>query len=243
MIKHYNQQGQNNGNYIDGRCSKQYFCKCGNKIHFATALYGLGNCKTCSHKGKKRPEHSKRMSGKNHPNYIQEKHEKHYCIEGCGNEICYYNWKDGNGRCKSCARKGVLHPHFGKHRSVVTCKLISKHLKGKYSGKNSGRFGKLSPHGKRIKYRGICFRSSWEVLYTKWLDKQHIKWLYESKTFDLGNTTYTPDFYLPKTDEYIEIKGWWWERTLKKFKLFKKLYPKVNIKVLMRLKLKKLGVL
>jgi hypothetical protein len=76
------------------------------------------------------------------------------------------------------------------------------------SGKNSHRFGKPPIHGKRIRYKDICFRSSWEVAYAKYLDKNQIKWLYESKTFDLGNCTYTPDFYLPEKNEYIEIKGY-----------------------------------
>ena len=52
-----------------------------------------------------------------------------------------------------------------------------------------------------------------------------------------------PDFYLPETDEYIEIKGWWWGSGKKRFDLFKKNYPKIDIKVLMKPDLKKIGVL
>jgi len=86
-------------------------------------------------------------------------------------------------------------------------------------------------------------KSSWEIVYAKWLDKQNIKWLYESKTFDLGNTTYTPDFYLPETEEYIEIKGYWRDDAKKKFNLFKKKFKDIKILIYNELKLKKLGVI
>ena len=44
----------------------------------------------------------------------------------------------------------------------------------------------------------------------------------EIKTFDLGYTTYTPDFYLSETKEYIEIKGWVTDKDKAKFKGFTK---------------------
>ncbi|KKL59181.1 hypothetical protein LCGC14_2217940 [marine sediment metagenome] len=86
-------------------------------------------------------------------------------------------------------------------------------------------------------------RSSYEIAYAKWLDKQNIKWKYESKTFDLGNTTYTPDFYLPKTNKYIEIKGYWREDAKKKFKKFKTIYSETKIQVLNYQKIIKKGIL
>lgn len=47
-------KGKNSGTYIDGRCSKTYYCpKCGKKINYKTALYASGLCKSCSHKGNK----------------------------------------------------------------------------------------------------------------------------------------------------------------------------------------------
>lgn len=51
------------------RKSKQYYCKCGNKIHYSTYFYGSGECKSCALKDKKRPDISKRVSGKGNPNY------------------------------------------------------------------------------------------------------------------------------------------------------------------------------
>jgi predicted nuclease of restriction endonuclease-like RecB superfamily len=94
---------------------------------------------------------------------------------------------------------------------------------------------------KKKKYKSIWMRSSWEVAYAKWCDRNRIKWLYEPKTFDLGNCTYTPDFYLPETDTYVEIKGYWRDRSKLKFELFKKTYD--NILLLKEKNLIELGVL
>jgi hypothetical protein len=86
-------------------------------------------------------------------------------------------------------------------------------------------------------------RSTWEVKFAQWLDKNKIKWQYESKTFNLRNCTYTPDFYLPQTKEYIEIKGWWRDNAKKKFKLFREKYKKIKIIILMKPDLLKLKIL
>ena len=116
--------------------------------------------------GKKRPELSEEMIGKNNPNYEHGKTGKNKCIK-CGDNIC-----DNATRCSCCANK----------------------LK----------------HGKRFKYKNIWMRSTWEISFAKWCDKNKILWEYEKKSFNLGkNCTYTPDFYLFNYDKYIEVKGYW----------------------------------
>ena len=51
-------------------------------------------------------------------------------------------------------------------------------------------------------------RSGYEVIYANWLMKNDIDFEYEPRCFKIGNgKRYTPDFYLVKTDEWIEIKG------------------------------------
>jgi hypothetical protein len=133
-------------------------------------------------------------------------------------------------------------PMFGKHHTEKTKKLMTINRIGKYRGRKSSRFGKSS-HGRWGNYKGIRMRSSWEIKYAKYLDKNKISWQYESKTFDLGNTTYTPDFYLSKTNEYIEIKGFWRIDAKKKFKQFKKQYSKIKITVLREKDLKDLQII
>jgi hypothetical protein len=105
-------------------------------------------------------------------------------------------------------------------------------IKAARSGKNNHRFGKIAVHGKGAYYKNIWMRSSYEIEFALWLDKQEFDWQYESKTFDLGNTTYTPDFYLPEFNLWIEVKGFWRDDAKAKFELFKQIYCGERIKVL-----------
>jgi len=143
------------------------------------------------------------------------------------------------------ARKNSYYDVWNKGTIGLYSKEYRKKLSDNHAdfrGKKSGTFGKIY-HGKSGKYKGIWMRSSWEIAYAKYLDRQRIKWIYESKTFDLGETTYTPDFYLPEQDLYIEIKGYWREDALKKFKIFKKLYKNIKLSILEKKELQKLGII
>lgn len=56
-------------------------------------------------------------------------------------------------------------------------------------------------------------RGTWEVKFAEWLNKQNILWkrkIYITYKDDMGiRRTYTPDFYIPYTGLYIEIKGYY----------------------------------
>lgn len=140
--------------------------------------------------------------------------------------------------------------HYTRKSKIKLSQLHKLHIsqtrvtRGLSKGKNNPGFGRLPKqvsHWNR--YSGHNMRSSWETSYAKYLDKNNIKWQYEPQTFNLGRATYTPDFYLPKEDRYIEIKGYWRPEALLKFNLFKSKHPLVNIIVLYESDLKKLGVL
>ncbi len=86
------------------------------------------------------------------------------------------------------------------------------------------------------------FAHSSEEEFAKLLDFYRIRWLYEPKTFILecdseGNITsaFTPDFYLPDFDLYIELTTQR-QRLVnyknRKIKRLKELYPNVNIKMI-----------
>ena len=135
----------------------------------------------------------------------------------CGNLL--KNYQPRVKMCRECYRKFIKNP------------------------RNNPNFGRLSQPIKRIYYKEICMRSSYETKFAYFLDCSGHDWLYESKTFDLGNTTYTPDFYLPKFNCYIEIKGWFHGKCKEKFLKFKKIYPKINIKLLMQKELQEIGII
>lgn len=81
-----------------------------------------------------------------------------------------------------------------------------------------------------------------EEEFARMLDFYQIDWLYEPETFPLewdseGNVTeaFTPDFYLPEQDLYVELttqkqKLVW--RKNKKVRRLKELYPEVNVKII-----------
>ena len=58
------------------------------------------------------------------------------------------------------------------------------------------------------KYNGITFRSKLEAKYAKAFDSLNIPWIYENVGFEFDDgTCYCPDFYLPDTGQYFEVKG------------------------------------
>lgn len=58
-------------------------------------------------------------------------------------------------------------------------------------------------------YKDTLFRSYWESDFAKLLDAKSIPWEYEKHTFELDKDKryrYTPDFYIPIINKFIEIK-------------------------------------
>jgi len=190
-------------------------------------------CRKCQDK-----RHSKMMRGKNnnfygkhyykenHPNWKGNnaiKRKKYFCIT-CNKQIGYQCWNNTK-KCRSCNKIGENNPMFGK------------------SGKLSPTYGRICIPPKAGNYKNIRMRSSWEIAYAQYLDKNNIKWQYEPKTFDLGNTTYTPDFYLPEKDLYIEIKGQFSKYARNKIQKFQKKLEDINFEILKEKELKYLGII
>ena len=87
----------------------------------------------------------------------------------------------------------------------------------------------------------IIFAHESEKEFAKILDFYRIKWEYEPKTFtlewdenDIPVLSFTPDFYLPELDLYIELTTLNQKLVTKKNKKIKKvreLYPEINVKL------------
>jgi hypothetical protein len=92
-----------------------------------------------------------------------------------------------------------------------------------------------------IKSKNVKFAHKSEEEFSKILDFYRIRWEYEPKTFVLeydkyGNPdiSFTPDFYLPDMDLYIELTTLNQKLVTKKnhkIKKIKELYPDINIKL------------
>lgn len=55
-------------------------------------------------------------------------------------------------------------------------------------------------------YKGYKFRSRLEARWAVFLDQVGVPYCYEHEGFDLNGTWYLPDFWLPDSDSFIEIK-------------------------------------
>ena len=56
-------------------------------------------------------------------------------------------------------------------------------------------------------YKGYRFRSRLEARWAVFFDALNVRWEYEKEGYDLEGVWYLPDFYLPKHECYVEIKG------------------------------------
>ena len=60
----------------------------------------------------------------------------------------------------------------------------------------------------RTQYKGIWFRSKLEAQWAKLLDHFQIKWDYEPVGYRFSDgTMYLPDFWLPESRTWLEVKG------------------------------------
>lgn len=134
------------------------------------------------------------------------------------------------------------------HNSINT--IWSEERKLKVSGKNNHSYGQLpsitSSQGRWCYYNSplqsrIRLRSSWELKYAQYLDSKNILWYYEYKTFNLGDTTYTPDFFLIKDKKFIEVKGYMTNNAQIKINRFLEQYNE-NLEILYKKDLLKLGI-
>ena len=196
-----------------------------------------------------------KQTGKANPNYKHGKYIRGRTCIDCGGEISIAT-KHRCHKCNSILSRSTLsgqaHYNYGKSTSQTTKDKISNtHIRLKLgAGRNNPMYGKLTTHSKGAYYNGIYMRSTYEIKYAKYLDNNHIKYKYEPNTFEVEYTyqgikkegTYTPDFYLPETNEYIEIKGWWRGYAKPKFEAFKEQYKDIKIKLLMRTNVQQLGI-
>lgn len=57
------------------------------------------------------------------------------------------------------------------------------------------------------RYAGCHFRSRLEARWAVFFDCLRIPWQYESQGYQVGAQTYLPDFYLPQSKTWVEVKG------------------------------------
>jgi hypothetical protein len=92
--------------------------------------------------------------------------------------------------------------------------------------------------------KSVVFKNQSEKEFAKILDMHHIDWEYEPRTFPIkwdteGNVTqaFSPDFYLPRFNTFIELTTMnqrYVTEKKKKVQLLKKLYPGTNVNIVFK---------
>lgn len=57
------------------------------------------------------------------------------------------------------------------------------------------------------RYKNYHFRSRTEARWAVFFDVLQMNWQYEAEGYQLPSGLYLPDFYLPRNEIFIEIKG------------------------------------
>lgn len=212
------------------------------------------NCRNCSNKAiakndvsrKKRSDGMKEKyrTGYTHP--LQGKKRSQSTIDKMRKSRIGLKCSDELKKHFSEKYSGSGNPFYGKRHSEENIKKMSEIQKRTAKrGKDCNFYGKrFYAKKKSLFYRDIFFRSSWELKYAMYLDQNSIAWIYEPEAFDLivenKECTYTPDFYLPESQQYIEIKGFWYGDARVKLDAFMKIKP--NTLIIVEKDLKKLSL-
>jgi hypothetical protein len=135
-------------------------------------------------------------------------------------------YKCGNPRCgKSFLREAWKKPKFCSNACSI--ETIGR----KVTSHKASR-GKA---GVRIDIsKNIYFYSRWEANIARLYNYKKVPWVYAPDTFDIGEQNYTPDFYLPEEDKYVEVKNFWGKYSKDRHEKFKKSYPDTKLEVILK---------
>ncbi len=145
----------------------------------------------------------------------------------------------GNGGCWNKGLKKKDHPAIAKFAKTLSEQKIGnpghKHSEETKRILSMKRTHFLETHpGNNIDWyivnngeKDIKVQGKWEKEVAEWLNRSLIKWDRHRVKYD-NHRTYTPDFWLPEHNCYIEVKGWMKKRDIDKMK---KVIKETGIKI------------
>lgn len=182
------------------------------------------NCQFCGKTCKNRNSlcNHERLCKEN-PNRQLTKYEKYGAIDGFNN-VGRIAWNKGltkytDDRVKKYEDSETA--HFLERGGTFSGKKHSEETKSRISSKMSEicaeRNSSMCGQGKRGIYHNIPCQSSWELAYVIYQEEHGVNFVRNKRgfryLFEGKEHTYFPDFYLPDCDTYVEIKGYYNEKT------------------------------
>lgn len=182
--------------------NRTWFCRCdcGREMtRDAARLHGPSTpkCKYCKAADRRMDLTGKKFGRLTAIEIDKDKNERKrvywQCKCDCGNFVSVISSQLTLGKCRSC---GCL------------TREISSETGATFGKENALGNRKYSWHVK-VNGRRLTLRSSFEVIFAKYLLKHRIRFEYEPRRFQLApDTIYIPDFYLPDSDIWVEVKGY-----------------------------------
>lgn len=125
--------------------------------------------------------------------------------------------KQGETYSNNIKEKKIIPSFLGKKHTKETKQKISNSMGVRNNGLVKTKWYKLySPYMERE----VSLQGSWEYKYALYLNNNNIKWEKTKKkhlSYKLFEDDYVhyyyPDFYLPESDSFIEVKGYYWKST------------------------------
>lgn len=127
----------------------------------------------------------------------------------CGKEIVFARWQPR----KFCSNRCAMQVIGGKPTSPRAARAKA---------------------GVRADLGDIYFYSRWEANFARLLDFFSIRWVHQPKTFRLLRQNYTPDFYLPELDLFVEIKNFLAPYSYQRDQEFRLCYPDTQLLLLLK---------
>src|SRR3989338_1175918 len=156
---------------------------------------------------------SRSLTGRKYPNRFKSPSQYRTCFY-CKKEFLLRYWRPVNNPVKYCSRMCAI-------KNIGERPTSPKAARAK-----AGIRKDINPH--------IYFFSRWEANYARLLDHLKIKWVHQPKTFQLITQKYTPDFYLPDQDTYIEIKNYLSPYSKNRDDEFRKVYPDIKLTLILK---------
>jgi len=164
---------------------------------------------------------AKALTGRKYPNRPKKPPEYRICLNpDCGKSFLVRYWKPANNPIRYCSVKCSMHVTGSQPTSPRAARA------------KAGIRPDIDPD--------IYFYSRWEANYARILNLKKIKWTHQPKRFKLKSQYYTPDFYLPQKNTYVEIKNFLSDYSKKRDEEFRQFYPKEKLILILKVDYKKL---